>query len=138
MIIELLSILVLTFSLTLVVLGLVTLWLERGPGRWQGVVMGLLGLLVGVGYAFLGSRFSVALFGHLIVRVNLPKLMLTAITYTVGVVGGFSIALGLFLWVTGRYRAWEIRRRVLALALAAVLLAILLTFLAVWLSRLPG
>lgn len=138
MIIELLSILVLTFSLTLVVLGLITLWLERRPVRWQGAVMGLVGLLVGAGYAFLGSRFSMALFGRLIVRVNLPALMLTAITYTVGVVGGFLTALGLFLWVTGRYRAWEIRRRVLATVILAVLVTILLTFLAVWLSHLPG
>ncbi|HIE38365.1 MAG TPA: hypothetical protein EYH30_03665 [Anaerolineales bacterium] len=136
--VELLSILILTFSLTMVLLGLITLWLERGPGRWQGVVVSLLGLLVGAGYAFLGSRFSLALFGRLIVRVNLPALMATAITYTVGVLAGVALAVGLFLWVTGRYHAWQIRRRVLALVLTAVLLAVLFTFLAVWLSRLPA
>ncbi|HEC35211.1 MAG TPA: hypothetical protein ENI39_01595 [Anaerolineae bacterium] len=135
--IELLSILVLTFSLTLVLLGLITLWLERKPGRWQGIVVSLLGLLVGVGYAFLGSRFSLALFGRLIVRVNLPVLMATAVSYTVGVLGGIALAVGLFLWVTGRYHVWQIRRRVLALVLTAVLLAILLTFLAAWLSHSP-
>ena len=135
--IELLSILVLTFSLTLVLLGLVTFWLERRPGRWQGVVVSLVGLLVGAGYAFLGSRFSLALFGRLIVRVNLPALMGTAITYTVGVLGGVGLAVGLFLWVTGRYQAWQIRRRLLAMILVALLLAVLLTFAAVWLSRLP-
>ena len=134
--IELLSILVLTFSLTLVLLGLVTFWLERRPGRWQGVVVSLVGLLVGAGYAFLGSRFSLALFGRLIVRVNLPALMGTAITYTVGVLGGVGLAVGLFLWVTGRYQAWQIRRRLLAMILVALLLAVLLTFVAVWLSRL--
>lgn len=136
--IELLSILILTFSLTMVLLGLITLWLERGPGRWQGVVVSLLGLLVGAGYAFLGSRFSLALFGRLIVRVNLPALMATAVTYTVGVLAGVALAVGLFLWVTGRYHVWQIRRRVLALVLTAVLLAVLFTFLAVWLSRLPA
>jgi len=135
--IELLSILVLTFSLTLILLGLITLWLERKPGRWQGIVVSLLGLLVGVGYAFLGSRFSLALFGRLIVRVNLPVLMATAVSYTVGVLGGIALAVGLFLWVTGRYHVWQIRRRVLALVLTAVLLAILLTFLAAWLSHSP-
>jgi len=133
--IELLSILVLTFSLTLLLLGLITLWLERGPGRWQGVVVSLLGLLAGSGYAFLGSRFAITLFGRLVVRVNLPALMATAITYTVGVLGGAALAFGPFLWITGRYRDWHIRRRVLALLLAAVLLAVALTFLAVWLSR---
>jgi hypothetical protein len=135
--VELLSVLVLTFSLTLIVLGLITLWLERRPGRWQGIAVGLLGLLVGVGYAFLGSRFSLELFGRLIVRIDLPALMVTAITYTVGVLGGIALAVGLFLWVTGRYRVWQIRRRVLVLVLAAVLLAVLFTFLAVWLSRPP-
>lgn len=135
--IELLSILVLTFALTLTVLGLITLWLERGPGRWLGLAVSLLGLLVGAGYAFLGSRFSEALLGRLVVRVDLPALMATAITYTVGVLGGASIAVGLFLWASGRYQAWQIRRRVIALALAAILLAVLLTFVAVWLSRVP-
>lgn len=135
--IELLSILVLTFSASLILLGLITLWLERRPGRWQGIIVSLLGLLVGAGYAFLGSRFSMLLFGRLIVRVNLPALMATALTYTVGVLAGVALAFGLFLWVTGRYQAWQIRRRVLALTLAAILLTILLTFLAVWLSRLP-
>jgi len=136
--VELLSILVLAFSLTLVLLGLITMWLERGPGRWQGVAMSLLGLLIGAGYYFLGSRFSQALFGQLIVRVNWPLLVMRAVTYTVGVVGGALLALGLFLWVTGRYRTWEIRRRVLALALVAVVLTILLTFLAVWMSHTAG
>lgn len=136
--IELLSILILTFSLTLVLLGLITLWLERGPARWQGVAVSLLGLLVALGYSFLGSRYSLDLFGRLIVRVNLPGLMATALTYTVGVLSGIGLAVGLFLWATGRYQVWQIRRRVIALVLAAILLAVVLTFLAVWLSRLPG
>ena len=91
--VELLSVLVLTFSLTLIVLGLITLWLERRPGRWQGIAVGLLGMLVGMGYAFLGSRFSLELFGRLIVRIDLPALMVTAITYTVGVLGGIALAM---------------------------------------------
>lgn len=135
--IELLSIVILTFALTLILLGLITVWLERGAGRWQGIVVSLLGLLVGAAYMFLGSRFSLALFGRLIVRVNLPGLMWTALTYTVGVLGGAFAATGLFLWVTGRYQTWQIRRRVIALTLAAVALAVLVTFAAVWLSRLP-
>jgi hypothetical protein len=135
--IELLSILILTFSLTLILLGLITLWLERGAGRWQGVVVSLVGLLVGAGYAFLGSRFSIDLFGRLIVRVDLPALMGTAITYTIGVLGGILVALGLFLWITGRYQTWQIRRRVIALILATVLLAVIVTFIVVWLSRVP-
>lgn len=135
--IELLSILVLMFSLTLVVLGAITFWLERAPERWHGIAVTLLGLLVGAGYGFLASRFSLTLFGRLIVRVDLPALMATAITYTIGVLGGAFLAFGLFLTITGRLRSWGIRRRVLALLVAAVLLAILLTFVAVWLSQLP-
>ncbi len=135
MIVELLSILILVFSFTLLLLGLITMWLEREEGRWQGIVIALVGLLVGVGYAFLGSRFSEALFGRLIVRVDLPALMGTAITYTIGVLGGVSLAGGLFLWVTGRYRTWQVRRRVLVLILGVVVLVVLLTFLAVRLSQ---
>jgi hypothetical protein len=135
--VELLSIIVLTFSMTLILLGLITLWLERRPGRWQGIAVSLMGLLVGAAYAFLGSRFSLLLFGRLIIRVNLPALMGTAVIYTIGVLAGGALAFAIFLWVTGRYQAWQIRRRVVALVLAAVLLAVLLTFLAVWLSHLP-
>lgn len=133
--IQLLSILVLTFSLTLILLGLLTLWLERRPGRWQGIAVTLLGLLVGAGYSLLASRYSILLFGDLIVRVDLPRLMATAVVYTVGVLGGAGLALGLFLWVTGRYQVWQIRRRVVAIVLLVLLLGILLTFLAIWLSR---
>lgn len=135
--IELLSIIILTFALTLILLGLITIWLERGAGRWQGIIVSLLGLLVGAAYMFLGSRFSLALFGRLIVRVNLPALMWTALTYTAGVLGGALAATGLFLWVTGRYQTWQIRRRVIALILAAVALTVLVTFVAVRLSHLP-
>lgn len=132
---QLLSILVLTFALTLVLLGLLTFWLERGPGRWQGVVIALLGFLIGAGYALLASRYSLVLFGRLIVLVDLPRLLATAFAYTVGVVGGAGLAMGLFLWVTGKYRSWQIRRRFIALVMGALLLGILLTFLAIWLSR---
>jgi hypothetical protein len=134
-VVEFLSVLVLTFSATLIVLGIITFWLEHESLRWQGIVIVLLGLLVGLGYTFLGSRFALALFGRLIVRVNLPALMATALLYTIGVLGGISLAFGIFLWATGRYQAWQLRRRVIVLALLAVLLAIALTFLAVWLSH---
>lgn len=136
--IELLSIVVLTFSLALILLGLVTLWLERRVGRWQGIALTLLGLLVGIGYVFLGSRYSLALFGRLIVRVNLPALMVTALVYTGGVLGGIALALGLFLWVTGRAHTWPVRRRTAVLIAAVAFLALVLIFLAIWFSRLPG
>lgn len=135
---QLLSILVLTFSLTLILLGLLTVWLERGLGRWQGIAVMLLGLLVGAGYSLLASRYSILLFGDLIVRVDLPRLMATALAYTVGVLGGAGLALGLFLWVTGRYQVWQIRRRVIVTVLLVLLLGIILTFLAIWVSRRLG
>ncbi len=135
MLIKLLSVLTLSFAGALILLGLFTLWLERGVGRWQGITVSLLGLLLAAGYGFLASRFSEALFGRLIVRVDLPALMGTAITYTIGMVGGIAMATALFIWTTGRYQAWQIRRRVLALVLGAVLLTLLLTFTAIWLSR---
>lgn len=131
--IEFISIVVLTFALALIVLGAVTMWLERGRGRLQGVALTLVGLLVGAGYAFLGSRFSLALFHRLIVRVDLPALMATAFTYTAGVLSGASLAVGLFLWATGRFRH-RVERTAVAFIVAGVLVALAATFIAVVLS----
>ena len=102
--IEFISIVVLTFALALIVLGIVTMWLERGRERLQGVTLAVVGLLVSGAYAFLGSRFAEAIFGRLIVVIDLPALMTMAFTYTAGVLGGTSLAAGLFLWATGRFR----------------------------------
>ena len=131
--IQFISIVVLTFALALVMLGAITMWLERGRGRLQGIALTLVGLLVGVGYAFLGSRFALALFDRLIVRVDLPALMATAFTYTAGVLSGASLAVGLFLWATGRFRH-RVERTVVAFVAFGVLVAVVATLLAVLLS----
>ncbi|MDY6878280.1 MAG: hypothetical protein SWK90_19015 [Chloroflexota bacterium] len=131
--IEFISIVVLTFALALIVLGAITMWLERGRGRLQGVALTLVGVLVGIGYAFLGSRFSLALFNRLIVQVDLPALMATAFTYTAGVLSGVSLAVGLFLWATGRFRH-RVERTTIAFIVAGVLVAMAATFIAVVLS----
>ncbi len=131
--IQFISIVVLTFSLGLVALGAITTWLEQGLRRFQGIALLCVGLLVGAGYGFLGSRFSLALFDRLIVRVDLPALMLTAFKYTAGVAAGVALAVGLFLWATGRFRD-RVERTIVALVLVGVLVALLATFLAVVLS----
>jgi hypothetical protein len=131
--IEFISIVVLTFAMVLLALGLVTMWLERGRGRLQGTALAVVGLLTGVGYAFLGSRFSLLVFGRLVVRVDLPALMSTAFTYTAGVLVGSALALGLLLWATGRFRG-RVERTVVALIVVGVLVALVATFLAVVLS----
>ncbi|MBE9470727.1 MAG: hypothetical protein IMY75_01260 [Chloroflexi bacterium] len=131
--IQFISIVVLTFALALIVLGAITMWLERGRGRLQGVALTLVGLLVGIGYAFLGSRFSLALFDHLIVQVDLPALMATAFTYTAGVLSGVSLAVGLFLWATGRFRH-RVERTAAAFVVVGVLVALAATFIAIVLS----
>ena len=131
--IEFISIVVLTFALALMALGAVTMWLERGRGRLQGIALTLIGLLVGAGYAFLGSRFSMALFQRLIVRVDLPALMATALTYTTGVLGGAALAAGLFLWATGRFRQ-QVERTVAAFVVVGVLVALAATVIAIALS----
>jgi hypothetical protein len=131
--IEFISIVVLTFALALIGLGLVTMWLEHGRGRLQGIALALIGLIVGAGYAFLASRFSVALFHRLIVRVDLPALMATALTYTTGVLGGAVLAVGLFLWATGRFRQ-RVERTVAALIVSGVLVALAATVIAIALS----
>lgn len=131
--IEFISIVVLTFALALIVLGIITMWLERGRARLQGIALMLVGLVVGAGYAFLGSRFSLALFDRLIVRVDLPALMGTAFTYTAGVLGGASLGVALFLWATGRFRH-QVEQTALAFVGVGVLVAVVATILAVALS----
>jgi hypothetical protein len=133
LVIELISIIVLTFALALIVLGAITAWLERGQGRLQGIILAVVGLLVGAAYGFLGSRFSEVLFGRLIVLVDLPTLMLTALIYTGGVVGGTVLAVSIFLWATGRFGR-SVTRTVTALVILAVLVALVTTFLAIVLS----
>ena len=102
MAIEFLSIVVFTFALALLVLGAVTWWIERGRKQMLGVLMMGSALVIAGAYAFLGSRFSIALLGRLIILVDLPRLMATALVYTSGVLIGLALAGGLFLWISGR------------------------------------
>ncbi len=131
--IEFISIVVLTFALALIVLGAITTWLERGRKRLQGSALILIGLLVGAGHAFLGSRFSEAIFDRLIVQVDLPALMATAFTYTAGVLSGTVLAVGLFLWATDRFRH-RVERTVVAFVVVGVLVALVATVFAIALS----
>jgi hypothetical protein len=93
----------------------------------------LVGLLVGIVYAFLASRISEALFGRLIVALDLPNLMATAFTYTAGVLFGAGMAAGIFLWATNRYRR-QSERAMVVFAVAGVAVALVATTLAVILS----
>lgn len=131
--IKFISIVVLTFALALIVLGVVTMWLERRRGRLQAITLTLVGLLTGAVYAFLGSRFAEALFGRLVVAVDLPALMATAFTYTAGVLSGVSLAVGLFLWATGRFRH-RAERTIVAFVVVGVLVALVATLIAMALS----
>jgi hypothetical protein len=132
-VIQFISIVVLTFALALIVLGVITMWLERGRGRLQGIALTLVGMIVGSGYAFLGSRFSLRLFKRLVIHVDLPALMATAFTYTAGVLGGAALAVGLFLWATGRFRQ-RVERTVVAFVVVGVMVALIATLVAVALS----
>lgn len=131
-IIQLITIVVLTFALVLVVLGVITLWLERKRQRVLGIALAAVGLTVGVGYAFLGSRFAHMLFGDLIVEVDLPALMVTAFVYTIGVLVGAGVAVGLFLWATGRFR--EVSQTTVAVVAASAAVALIATGIAIVLS----
>jgi hypothetical protein len=131
-IIQLITIVVLTFALVLVVLGIITLWLERKRQRVLGIALAAVGLTVGIGYAFLGSRFAHMLFGDLIVEVDLPALMVTAFVYTIGVLVGAGVAVGLFLWATGRFR--EVSQTTVAVVAASAAVALIATGIAIVLS----
>jgi hypothetical protein len=56
-----------------------------------------------------------------------------AFTYTAGVLGGTSLAAGLFLWATGRFRH-QVERTVVAYVVISALVALVATLLAVALS----
>jgi drug/metabolite transporter (DMT)-like permease len=132
-VVEFISIVVFTFALALIVLGAITIWLERGAGRLKGIALMLVGLFVGGGYAFLGSSLSLKYFDRLIVRVDLPNLMATAFTYTTGVLGGIALAVGLFLWATGRFRH-QVERTSVAFIVVGALVALVATVFAIALS----
>ncbi|HEY88272.1 MAG TPA: hypothetical protein G4N98_00875 [Thermoflexia bacterium] len=135
MAIKFLSIIVFTFALSLAVLGSVTWWLENGRRKRFGAYMILAGLLIAGGYAFLGSRFSIALLGRLVITVDLPRLMQTALLYTLGVLGGIGLAAGLFLWVSNYFvePMWLERHGVIFL-LMVLFVALVISILAVQLS----
>jgi hypothetical protein len=122
--IELISIVVLTFALAAIILGAITIWLENRRRQFLGIALTLIGTLTCIAYAFLGSRLSLAVFGHLIVRVDLPALMTTAFTYTAGVLMGIALAAGLFLWATRQFHA-EITRTVTIVIIAGLMFAAL-------------
>jgi len=134
--IEFLSIVIFTFSLTLLVLGAVTWWIERGRKRALGVLMVASAVLVTASYAFLGSRFSIAYFGRLIVAVDLPRLWATAIVYTVGVLAGIGVAGGIFLWMSGRLVTPTRLERQMVIYVGIILfVALLISLIAVQMSR---
>ncbi|HOU14440.1 MAG TPA: hypothetical protein PKZ84_15135 [Anaerolineae bacterium] len=136
MAIEFLSIVVFTFALALLVLGAITWWIERGRKQTLGILMMGSALLIAGGYAFLGSRFAIAVFGRLIITVDLPRLMATAVTYTIGVLLGFGLAGGVFLWISGRLIEPTKLERQLATFIAIVLLvAFIISIIAVRMSH---
>ncbi|MCU0520663.1 MAG: hypothetical protein MUF84_08230 [Anaerolineae bacterium] len=102
MALEFLSILIFAFALALLGLGVITWFIERERRRTLGSLMVAMALLIAGGYAFLGSRFSIALFDRLIITIDLPQLMVTAVVYTIGMAAGFGIAGAVFLWISGR------------------------------------
>ena len=136
MAIEFLSIVIFTFSLALFILGAITWWIEREKRRTLGILMMSSGFVIAAGYAFLGSRFSIAVFGRLIITVDLPRLMSTAITYPLGVFLGFGLAGVLFLWVSGRLaRPTRFEWLLAGLAGTILVIALAISLIAVWISR---
>ncbi len=136
MAVELLSIVVFTFAVGLLVLGAITWWLERGLRRNFGLAMMAAALLIAALYAFLGSRFSILFFGRLIVAVDLPRLMFTALTYTFGVLLGLGMAATVFLWASRRFvKPTVAERQMAAVIVVIILLGLLLSWIAVLMSR---
>lgn len=136
MAIKFLSILIFSFALGLVALGTVTWWVEKGRRRNLGLAMVLTGLVIAGGYAFLGSRYAIVLWGRLIITVDLPRLMATALLYTLGVLAGLGLAGGLFLWLSGRLiHPTRLERKIAIFLCAVLLIALLISLLAMGISR---
>ncbi|MFN2108143.1 MAG: hypothetical protein ACK2UI_00650 [Anaerolineae bacterium] len=136
MAIEFLSIVVFTFALALLVLGAVTWWIERGRKQTLGMLMMVSALVIAGGYAFLGSRFAIAVFGQLIITVDLPRLMATAMVYTIGVLLGFGLAGGAFLWISGRLvEPTRLERQLVTFIVIVLLVALVISIIAVRISH---
>jgi hypothetical protein len=134
--IEFLSILIFSFALSLFLLGLMTWWMERDNNRLLGPIMTGSALIIAVGYAFLGSRFSIAIFGKLIITIDLPRLMTTAIVYTIGVLFGICLAGGIFLWISGRLlKATRFESKVAYFLIFVLAIALVVSLLAVGISQ---
>ncbi len=135
MLIELLSIIIFTFALALFLLGSFTLWIEKARRRTLGLVMMLSALLIAASYAFLGSRFSIATLGRLIIAVDLPRLMVTALVYTLGVLIGLALAAGLFLWISGRLiRPTRLERQLALFVGITLLIGLCISLIAIAIS----
>lgn len=136
MAIEFLSIVIFTFALALLGLGAFTWWIERGKRRNLGILMMVSALLISACYAFLGSRFSIAAFGRLIITIDLPQLMATAIIYTIGVLMGFGLAGGAFLWISGRLvKTTGLERKLSFFVTVILAIALLISVIAVQISH---
>jgi hypothetical protein len=136
MVIEFLSILIFTFAAALFCLGAFTLWIDRRRQRTLGILMMVSALIIGAGFAFLGSRFAISLFGRLIITIDLPRLMTTAIVYTIGVMVGFGLAGGVFLWISGRLiKPTGFERKLALFVVVVLMIALIISLLAVHISR---
>jgi hypothetical protein len=136
MAVEFLSILIFTFALVLLGLGAITWFIERGTRRTLGLLMMASALIVAAGYAFLGSRFSIAIFDRLIITIDLPRLMTTAIVYTIGVLMGFGLAGGVFLWISGRLvKPTGLERKLAVFVVVILIIALAISVIAVQISR---
>jgi hypothetical protein len=125
-----------TFALGLFVLGVITWWVEKKYRRALGLVMMGSSLLVAGAYAFLGSRFAIQLFGRLVVTVDLPQLMGTAVVYTLGILGGLGLAGGLFLWISGRLiQPMRLERWMAGFIGAVLVITLLISLIAIQISK---
>jgi hypothetical protein len=109
--------------------------MERREKQTLGVLMMGIALVIAAGYAFLGSRFAIAVFGRLIITVDLPRLMATAIRYTIGVLLGFGLAGSAFLWISGRMvEPTRFEQRLLLFIAIVLVVALVISAIAVRIS----
>ena len=89
-----LTIAVLAFSLVMILAGLFTAYFGTGKSRKVGLILFVVGLIVGLVWAYLGGFSDIAPFNTL----ALVDIVLEAAVNFIGIILGTLVAVGIFLY----------------------------------------
>lgn len=90
---EFITVLILVFALCTLVGGILATYLGSSKSRYTGIGMFVVGLAVGLGYAWAAAVWERGFFAD----VDLSAILTNAVVYIVAAIVGALIALGIFL-----------------------------------------